>query len=568
MQPAFDGVRVLELGQIYNGPYCGLLFAQLGADVIKIEPPGGEQLRFRSHQPTESHEFVMLNSNKRSVVLDLKTDAGRQALLDLVKTADVLIENFAPGTMERLRLGAERLLEHNPRLVVACGKGYGSTGPYAHMSAMDITVQAMSGSASATGESDGPPTKAGAAFVDFSGGIHLFGAISAALFQRERTGRGQIVEVSMHDTIYPMLASSLGGLHNNPDRELPERTGNRHSGMAVTPYNIYQTSDGWLAIICISERHWRGVATALGRAELIDDPRFRTEKDRVANIDAVDDEVSSVNRWPDARRAGARPAGRRCALCAGQVDPRGRHRRAPDPARHDPLRRALGAGTGPRPGMPAAPERFAGRTVAGRPAAGPVDRGGPGGTVGRGECSMSFTPEPGTPLAAYYAQNQPRIGEVLSRRSLGTLDAVTIGRYAMTIGASDPSHYDPVAARSAGYADVVAPPNMLAAIVEWGVGTPEAQLQPDGTPLDGDMPLGGDLGLRVMGAGEEMELVNPVVAGTELMLEATLEAVTPKQTRSGTCVFVTTINTFTSADGAVLNRNKRTVVLRNPLQES
>jgi crotonobetainyl-CoA:carnitine CoA-transferase CaiB-like acyl-CoA transferase len=294
MPLAFDGVRVLELGQIYNGPYCGLLLAQLGADVIKIEPPGGEQLRFRSHQPIESHEFVMLNSNKRSVVLDLKTYAGRQALLDLAQTADVLIENFAPGTMDRLQLGPTHLLEHNPRLIVASGKGYGSTGPYAHMSAMDITVQAMSGSAAATGEPDGPPTKAGAAFVDFSGGIHLFGAISAALFQRERTGRGQIVEVSMHDTIYPMLASSLGGLHNRPGRNLPERTGNRHSGMALAPYNIYEASDGWLAIICISERHWRGVATALGRPELIDDPRFRTEKDRVINIDAVDGEVAAV----------------------------------------------------------------------------------------------------------------------------------------------------------------------------------------------------------------------------------------------------------------------------------
>ena len=121
---------------------------------------------------------------------------------------------------------------------------------------------------------------------------------------------------------------------------------------------------------------------------------------------------------------------------------------------------------------------------------------------------------------------------MLARRSLGTLDAVTIGRYAMTIGATDPSHYDPAAARSAGYADVVAPPNLLAAIVEWGIGTPEAQLQPDGTPHDGEMPLGdADLGLRVMGAGEEMELVNPVIAGTELVLETTLEAVTPKQTR-------------------------------------
>jgi crotonobetainyl-CoA:carnitine CoA-transferase CaiB-like acyl-CoA transferase len=294
--PAFDGVRVLELGQIYLAPYCGLLLAQLGADVIKVEPPGGEQLRFRAHMPVESHEFLMLNSNKRSVVLDLKTDAGRQALLDLAATADVLIENFAPGTMERLQLGPERLLEHNPRLVVASGKGYGSTGPYAHMSAMDITVQAMSGAAATTGMPDGPPTKAGPSFVDFSAGIHLFGAISAALFQRERTGRGQIVEVSMHDTVYPMLASSLGGLHNDPGRQLPERTGNRHSGLALAPYNIYPASDGWLAIICISERHWRGAATALGRPELVDDARFRTEKDRVANIDAADEEVSSATR--------------------------------------------------------------------------------------------------------------------------------------------------------------------------------------------------------------------------------------------------------------------------------
>ena len=180
---------------------------------------------------------------------------------------------------------------------------------------------------------------------------------------------------------------------------------------------------------------------------------------------------------------------------------------------------------------------------------------------------MSFTPEPGTPLAQYYTETQPRIGAVLSRRSLGTLDAVTIGRYAMTIGALDPSHYDKQAAWSAGHADVVAPPNLLAAMVEWGVGTPESCLQADGTPVDGEIPLG-DLGLRVMGAGEEMELVNPVVAGTEVVLETSLESITPKQTRSGTCVFVTTTNTFMSVDGAVFNRNRRTVVLRNPVQEA
>jgi crotonobetainyl-CoA:carnitine CoA-transferase CaiB-like acyl-CoA transferase len=117
-----------------------------------------------------------------------------------------------------------------PRLVIASGKGYGSSGPYAHMSAMDITVQAMSGSIASTGAPDGPPTKSGVAFVDFAGGTHLFAAVAAALYQRERTGDGQIVEVSMHDTVYPMLASSLGGRHNNPEREVPERVGNRHTG--------------------------------------------------------------------------------------------------------------------------------------------------------------------------------------------------------------------------------------------------------------------------------------------------------------------------------------------------
>lgn len=181
---------------------------------------------------------------------------------------------------------------------------------------------------------------------------------------------------------------------------------------------------------------------------------------------------------------------------------------------------------------------------------------------------MSFTPEPGTPLAVYYADAAPRIGTVLVRRDLGALDAVTIGRYAMTTGATDPIHYDRDAARAAGHADVVAPANLLAAVVEWGLGTPERDLRPDGTPVDGDTPLGDGLGLRVMGAGEEMELVNPVTAGTELVLETALDAVTPKQTRSGPCVFVTTRHTFTSGDGTVLNRNRRTVVLRDPLEES
>ena len=255
----------------------------------------------------------------------------------------------------------------------------------------------------------------------------------------------------MHDTVYPMLASSLGGLHNNPDRELPERTGNRHTGMAVAPYNIYDTSDGWLAIICMSERHWRGLATAMGRPELIDDPRFRTAKDRVANIDAVDEEVSSHTR---ARTRGElvrdlQAAGVPCAPVKSirEVDTdehlieRGMIRYVEHAAR----------GRVPVPGSPAAgsatrrwdrcapPRRWASRPRR-------SSRSSPATKIPQTKParspSMSFTPEAGTPLAAYYAETQPRTGAVLARRSLGTLDAVTIGRYAMTIGAADPSHYD------------------------------------------------------------------------------------------------------------------------------
>ena len=319
---AFDGLRVLELGQVYLGPYCGLLFAQMGAEVIKVEPPGGEPLRFRAHDPIESHEFVMLNSNKRSVVLDLKSEAGHQALLDLVGTADVLIENFAPGVdgAPAARPGATSRAQPAPGRGLRQGlRDHRPVRPHVghgHHRAGDVRRRR---------EHRGSPTglrpRPVAAFVDFSGGVHLFAAITAALFQRERTGRGQIVEVSMHDTVYPMLASSLGGLHNNPDRELPERTGNRHTGMAVAPYNIYDTSDGWLAIICMSERHWRGLATGTGPARA--DRRSQVPHREGPGRQHRRGRRGGVlpHQGPDARRARPGPAGRRGPLCAGQVDP-------------------------------------------------------------------------------------------------------------------------------------------------------------------------------------------------------------------------------------------------------
>lgn len=169
-----------------------------------------------------------------------------------------------------------------------------------------------------------------------------------------------------------------------------------------------------------------------------------------------------------------------------------------------------------------------------------------------------------SPLARYYDSALPLVGRTESR-TLGLVDAVSIGRYALTIGSSDPIHFDPEAARAAGYPDVVAPPNMLAAIFEWGIGTPESKLKNDGTP---PRVTGGDRELRGMGAGEEMELLNPVIAGMQIELDEVLESVLLKQTRSGPCLFVTTAHNFKNAEGTVLNRNKKSVVLRNPHEET
>ena len=192
-----DGLRVLDLGQYYQGPYAGLLLAMAGADVVKIEPPGGEPLRRRMGGAT-SYAQALLNSNKRSLELDLKQPRGVELLGDLAARADVLIENFAPGVMDRLGVGSRELCARNPRLVYASGTGFGSTGPDRDGLALDVVVQAVAGVMSVTGASDGPPTKAGPQVADFLSGVHLYGAIVTALYERERTGQGRHVEVAMH----------------------------------------------------------------------------------------------------------------------------------------------------------------------------------------------------------------------------------------------------------------------------------------------------------------------------------------------------------------------------------
>lgn len=289
---ALDGVVVLDLGQVYAGPYCTHLLRGLGATVIKIEPFGGEPIRWRSTGETSGQAFLMLNAGKRGMRLDLKKEQGRQLFLDLVGVADVVVENFAPGVIDRLGLGWSVLRRVQPRLVLASGRAYGRHPAAEGLRGMDVTVQAMSGVVASTGFEDGPPVKAGPAVVDFAAGSHLATAVVAALLQRERSGRGQHVEVAMQDAILPTLTSNIAGLLE-AEGDFPERTGNRHGGLAVCPYNIYPVVDGWMAILCLRPRHWTDLCRLMGRHDLAADPALATPAGRVLKMDDIDAAVSS-----------------------------------------------------------------------------------------------------------------------------------------------------------------------------------------------------------------------------------------------------------------------------------
>ncbi len=291
-----DGMLVLDLGQIYNGPYCGLLLGFMGARVLKIEAPEGDVVR-RRKRDVEPYPLVMLNSNKESVVLDLKHPDGKALFLRLARKADAVVENFAAGVMDRLGLGWDVLRKENPRLVYASGTGFGLSGPYRDLPAMDLTIQAMSGIMNATGYPDRPPVKAGPAVCDFLAGVHLFSGVLAALLHRERTGQGQLVEVAMLDAAVMALASALGA-YMDGDGNVPERTANRHPALAMAPYNVYPASDGYVAIFTASERHWHSVTRVLGREDLLSDPAFASTPARAAKMEEID---ALVSDWTKAR---------------------------------------------------------------------------------------------------------------------------------------------------------------------------------------------------------------------------------------------------------------------------
>ncbi len=283
------GIRVIDLTQIYQGPYAAFLMACAGADVVKVEPPGGERLRGRGGEHTPL-SFVMLNSNKRGVTLDLKAAAGKDILKRLVADADVLLENFAPGVMDRLGVGWEVLKDINPGLIYGSGTGYGLSGPAMEQLAMDHTIQAASGVMASTGDEGAPPARAGGAPSDLMGGVHLYAGVLSALVGRASTGRGTRVEVSMLEAMYFTLCSELAAFHARG--EVPPRNSGR-SPSGACPYGRYRCLDGWIAIICVAETHWQAIARTIGRADLLDNEDFGAAHKRKKRESELNDMIEA-----------------------------------------------------------------------------------------------------------------------------------------------------------------------------------------------------------------------------------------------------------------------------------
>lgn len=279
---ALEGVRVVDLSRALAGPYCTMLLGDLGAEVVKVEEPGvGDDSRHWGppFQGGESAYFLSCNRNKRGIALNLKTEAGRKALLQLIERADVLVENFRPGLMDQLGFGYEAVAARNPRLIYCSISALGREGPEAHVPGYDIILQGMSGVSSVTGDPAGPPMRSGLPVSDILAGMTAMQAILAALYVRERTGRGQRVETTM-------LGATVAALGNYATSYLlsgkvPGQVGNSHP--QVAPYDLVRARDGYVYIAGGNDGIWRRLAGALDLAPLLDDPRFATNAERVAN---------------------------------------------------------------------------------------------------------------------------------------------------------------------------------------------------------------------------------------------------------------------------------------------
>jgi crotonobetainyl-CoA:carnitine CoA-transferase CaiB-like acyl-CoA transferase len=287
MSQPLAGVRVLDLTRAMTGPFCTLMLGDMGADVVKVELPGkGDEARGWGPPFVggESSYFLSVNRNKRSLTLNLRSEAGQAVAWRLIEWADVLVENFSPGTMERLGLGHAAARARHPRLIYCSISGFGQTGPGRDKTAYDLIVQGMSGLMSITGHEDGPPTKMGVPIADITAGMFAAYAIVSALYQRERTGAGQRIDTSMLGAEVALLTYQAGTYFATG--RPPQREGNKHA--IITPYSTYPTQDGYVNIAVGNDGLWRRFCEALDWAELVDDERFRTNRDRRANRAALE----------------------------------------------------------------------------------------------------------------------------------------------------------------------------------------------------------------------------------------------------------------------------------------
>src|SRR5205085_5918665 len=325
MASALERLKVVDLSSHLSGPYCAMLLADHGADVIKIERPGsGDDARaMPPFVGGESAPFMIWNRNKRSVVIDLKTEAGKAQLLGLIDAADVLIENFRPGTLDRLGLGWPTLQARNPRLIYAAISGFGQTGPYRERGGFDLITQGMSGLMSVCGPKDGPPHRMPIAISDVAAGMHLAVGVLAALEARHHTGRGQLVETSLLES-----ALSFGvyeAAHVAATGERPPRLGQAHRGSS--PYQLFETQDGSITVGASQPNFWLRLCDILGLSELVQDTRFVTNADRVRNNDALVAllearfTVKPSAHWLDALEAVGIPAGPVLKFDEAMADP-------------------------------------------------------------------------------------------------------------------------------------------------------------------------------------------------------------------------------------------------------
>ncbi|WP_425862172.1 CaiB/BaiF CoA transferase family protein [Arthrobacter sp. TWP1-1] len=273
---SLEGLRVLDLSRVLAGPFCAMILADLGAEVIKVESPDGDDSRhFGPWYNGESAYYRLFNRSKYGVTMDLKADAEREQLLDLIRRSDIVIENFRPGVMDRLGLSAERLMEENPRLVIVSISGFGQTGPLQSAPAYDLIAQAMSGLMSITGWPGGEATRVGISIGDVIPG--LYGAIAAlaAINERQNTGKGQHIDVAMLDSLVSVLESvGMRALHG----EDPVACGNDHA--MSTPFSTYQTGRGSIAIAIAGDRLFPRLTQALNRPEWLEDERFMEQTRR------------------------------------------------------------------------------------------------------------------------------------------------------------------------------------------------------------------------------------------------------------------------------------------------